>query len=42
MEVKGGSTVKKIVCFYEALGSCLLMIAYNWQKYSLDDDTLYA
>jgi glycerol uptake facilitator-like aquaporin len=30
MEVSGGKNNKLIVCLYEALGTCFLLIAINW------------
>jgi hypothetical protein len=30
MEVPGGKNMKGIVCFYEALGTCFLLVAVNW------------
>lgn len=30
MEVTGGRNNKLIVCLYEALGTCFLLIAINW------------
>jgi hypothetical protein len=30
MEVPGGKNNKLIVCLYEALGTCFLLIAINW------------
>ena len=30
MEVPGGEKNKKMVCLYEALGTCFLLIAINW------------
>jgi hypothetical protein len=30
MEVPGGEKNKILVCLYEALGTCFLLIAINW------------
>jgi hypothetical protein len=41
MEIPGGEKNKKLVCLYEVLGTCFLLVAINWGSDSGNDSIGY-